>query len=212
MSSDSARRPAVRVPLTRQHVQDRLDFARTHVRWTIRDWTPVFFTDESRFCLDLIDKRQLVWRMSKQRFRYLNVTEHDRYGKGSAMVWTGISVNRKTDMYVVENGMLTAVRYCNEILDQFVRPYAGAMGPDFILMGDNARPHRAHVTDAYLERETIVRMDWPARSPDLNRLSMRGTCFSMLFQPDLCSQGLYRSSRMLWLLNGDSFHKIGKRL
>ena len=35
-------------------------------------------------------------------------------------------------------------------------------------MDDNARPHREHVTDAYLERETIVRMDWPARSPELN--------------------------------------------
>ena len=71
----SARRPAVRVPLTRQHVQDRLDFARTHVRWTIRAWTPVLFTDESRFCLDFADKRQLVWRMSKERFHYLNVAE-----------------------------------------------------------------------------------------------------------------------------------------
>ena len=35
-------------------------------------------------------------------------------------------------------------------------------------MDDNARPHGAHVTDAYLERETIVRMDWPARSTDWN--------------------------------------------
>ena len=106
--------------------------------------------------------------MSKERFHYLNVAEHDRYGKGSGMVWAGISVNGKSDLYVVENGMLTALRYCNEILDQFVRPYAGAIGPNFILMDDNAHPHHAHVTDAYLERETIVRMDWPARSPDLN--------------------------------------------
>ena len=27
----------MRVPLTRQHVQDCLDFARIHVRWTVRD-------------------------------------------------------------------------------------------------------------------------------------------------------------------------------
>ena len=106
--------------------------------------------------------------MSKEQFLYLNVAEHDRYGKGSVMVWEGNSVNGKTDLYVVENGMLTAVRYCNENLDQFVRPYAGAIGLDFILMDQNARPHRAYVTDAYLERQTIVRMDWPARSPDLN--------------------------------------------
>ena len=57
---------------------------------------------------------------------------------------------KKTDLYVIENGMLTALRFCNEILDQFVRPYVGAIGPDVILMVDNARPHRAHVTNAYL--------------------------------------------------------------
>ena len=55
----NARRPSLRVPLTRQHVQDWLDFARIHVRWTIRDWTTVLFTDESRFCLDFTDRRQL---------------------------------------------------------------------------------------------------------------------------------------------------------
>ena len=54
------------------------------------------------------------------------------------------------DLNVSNNGTLTSLRYCNEILDQFVRPYAGAIGPEFILMYDNARPHRVHVTNAYL--------------------------------------------------------------
>ena len=36
------------------------------------------------------------------------------------------------------------------------------------MMDDNARPHRAHITNACLECETIVRMDWPARPSDLN--------------------------------------------
>ena len=168
MSSDSARRSAVRVHLTRQHVQDWLHFARTRVRRTILDWTPSSFTDASRFCLDFTDQRQLVWRMSKERFHFLNVAEHDRYGKGSVMVWAGISINGKTDLYVVENGSLTAMRCFNEILDQFVRLYAGVIRPDFILMDDNASPHHAHVTNAYLERETVVRTDCPALSPDLN--------------------------------------------
>ena len=69
----------------------------------------------------------------------------------------------------------------------------------------SARLLRAHVTDAYLEREVIVCMDWPARSSDLNPIEH---AWDML-QPDLCSQGLYRNSRMPWLLNGDSFHKTG---
>ena len=100
----NARIPAIHLPLTRQHVQDRLDLARIHVRWTIRDWTPVLFTDESRFCLDFTDRRQLVWRMPKERFDDLNVAEHDRYGKD--MVWAGISVNGKTDLATLLSSLI----------------------------------------------------------------------------------------------------------
>ena len=56
------------------------------------------------------------------------------------MVWAGISVNGKTNLYAIENGTLTALRYCNEILDQFVRPYAGSIGQKCILMDNNVRP------------------------------------------------------------------------
>jgi len=44
-----------------------------------------------------------------------------------------------------------------------VRPYAGAIGPDFLLMDDNAIARRARIVQDYLQRETIERMDWPAR-------------------------------------------------
>jgi len=84
------------------------------------------------------------------------------------MVWACISLRGRTDLYVIENGSLTGVRYRDEILHDTVRPYAGATGPDFILMDDNARPHRAKVVEQYLQAETIDSMDWPARSPDIN--------------------------------------------
>ena len=74
-----------------------------------------------------------------KRFDELNVAEYDHYGNGSVMVWTGISVNGKTGLYVIET--FTALRYCNEFLNQFVRPYAGAITPEFILIDDNARAH-----------------------------------------------------------------------
>nr|KAG5695939.1 hypothetical protein BaRGS_017520 [Batillaria attramentaria] len=93
---------------------------------------------------------------------------HNRYGGGSLMVWDGISVLGKTDLHVFWNGTLTAIRYRDEILDPVVRPYAGAIGPEFILMDDNARPHSARIVDQYLEEESMELMEWPARSPDLN--------------------------------------------
>ena len=163
-----SRRPAIRVPLTRYHMQMRLAWARDHVTWTQNDLAPVLFTDESRFCVDFTDRRARVWRMPNERFAPVCVAEHDRFGGGSVMVWAGISAQGKTDLHVIDNGTLTALRYVNEILDVYVRPYAGAVGENFILMDDNARAHRARVTDQYLEQATIVRMEWPARSPDLN--------------------------------------------
>ncbi|KAI3364656.1 hypothetical protein L3Q82_011437 [Scortum barcoo] len=58
--------------------------------------------------------------------------------------------------------------YRDEILRPLVRPYAGAVGPGFLLMQDNARPHVAGVCQQFLQDEGIDAMDWPARSPDLN--------------------------------------------
>ena len=61
-------------------------------------------------------------------------------------------------MVAIRNGALTALRYRDEILHLVVRLFAAAIGPNFILMDDNARPHRAHVVQEYLQRETIERM------------------------------------------------------
>ena len=51
----------------------------------------------------------------------------------------------RTDLYWLENGSLAAIRYQDEILEPIVRPYAGAVGPGFLLMHNNARPHVARV-------------------------------------------------------------------
>jgi len=118
--------------------------------------------------MDFHDGRNRVWRRPNKRYCDATVAEHDRYGGGSVMVWAGISLRGRTDLYVIENGCLTGVRYRDEILHNVVRPYAGATGPDFILMDDNARPHRVRVVEQYLQAETIDRMDWPARSPDIS--------------------------------------------
>ncbi|GFX57662.1 transposable element Tc1 transposase [Trichonephila clavipes] len=50
----------------------------------------------------------------------------------------------------------------------FALLFRGARGPDFILMDDNARSHRALLVDEFLESEDIRQMDWPTRFPDLN--------------------------------------------
>ncbi|GBO45359.1 hypothetical protein AVEN_90355-1 [Araneus ventricosus] len=50
----------------------------------------------------------------------------------------------RTPLHVFERGYVTGVRYRDENLKPYVRLFRGTVGPDFILMDDNARPHRAH--------------------------------------------------------------------
>ncbi|KAL0163405.1 hypothetical protein M9458_042801, partial [Cirrhinus mrigala] len=160
-----ARRPQVGVVLTAQHRAGCLAFAREHQDWQIRHWRPVLFTDESRFTPSTCDR---VWRCRGELSAACNVLQHDRFGSGSVMVWGGISLEGRTALHVLTRGSLTAIRYRDEILRPLVRPYAGAVGPGFLLMQDNARPHVAGVCQQFLQDEGIDAMDWLARSPDLN--------------------------------------------
>jgi hypothetical protein len=144
-----ARRPQVGVVLTAQHRAGRLAFAREHKDWQIRHWRPVLFTDESRFALSTCDRRDRVWRRCGERSAACNILQHDRYGGGSVMVWGGISLGCRTALHVLARGSLTAIRYRDEIIRPLVRPYAGAVGPGFLLMQDNARPHVAGVCQQF---------------------------------------------------------------
>ncbi|GFU79719.1 transposable element Tcb2 transposase [Trichonephila clavipes] len=73
------------------------------------------------------------------------------YRGGGILVWAGISLGGHTDLHVFQGGTVTGLRYRDETLDPYVRPYAAAIGNDFILMDDNARPHRARIVEEYLE-------------------------------------------------------------
>ncbi|KAJ8388882.1 hypothetical protein AAFF_G00126380 [Aldrovandia affinis] len=84
------------------------------------------------------------------------------------MVWGGISLEGRTNLHVLVNGTLTAIRYRDEILRPIVRPYAGAVGPGFLLVQDHPRPHVARVCRQFLDDEGIDAIDWPSRYPDLN--------------------------------------------
>ncbi|KAL0200740.1 hypothetical protein M9458_003927, partial [Cirrhinus mrigala] len=139
-----ARRPQVGVVLTAQHRAGRLAFAREHQDWQICHWRPVLFTDESRFTLSTCDR---VWRRRGERSAACNILQYDRFGSGSVMVWGGISLGISL--------------YRDEILRPLVRPYAGAVGPGFLLMQDNARPHVAGVCQQFLQDDGIDAMDWP---------------------------------------------------
>ncbi|GFV31324.1 transposable element Tcb2 transposase [Trichonephila clavipes] len=92
---------------------------------------------------------------------------HESVRFGGVLVYGGISIDGRTDLYIIRDGPLTARRYRDEILRPIVVLYA-AIGDDFILMDDNCRPHRANLVEDFLFEKGIVRMEWPACSPGMN--------------------------------------------
>jgi len=163
-----ARRPAVGPVLTPARRMQRLAFAQDHENWRINQWANVLFTNESRFCQDGNDRRTRVWREQGHRYYDYAVAEHDRWGGPSLMVWGGISIGGRTDLVVLQRVSMNARRYLDMVLRPIVLPYAGAIGENFILMDDNARPHRARLVRDFLDSEGIESMEWPPYSPDLN--------------------------------------------
>ena len=112
--------------------------------------------------------------------------------------------NTSTEVVRVNRQGLTAARYRDEILLPHVRLFRGAVGPDFLLMDDNARPHRAEVINVFLETEDIARMDWPARSPDFNPIEhvwdMLGRRVASRQHPPITLQDLRAALQEEWTL------------
>ncbi|GFT38948.1 transposable element Tcb1 transposase [Trichonephila clavipes] len=162
------------------------------------------FTDESRFVLEPDDKRIRISRKQGTRNQPQNITEHHTFGDGSIIVWAGISLEYRTDQHIFKRGSVTAVRYRDEVLEPIVRLCAATDGPTFVLMDDNAHPHRADIVDDYLESEGFARLAWPAYSPDLNPIEnlwdVLGCAVSSHFPPPVTLIELETALQKEWRL------------
>ena len=84
------------------------------------------------------------------------------------MVWGSICLAARTELHVVAQGTLTAARYVEDILEQYVVPFAPFIGENFLYLHDNARPDTAQATQQYLQEVGIRLLPTPARNPDVN--------------------------------------------
>ncbi|KFM64736.1 Transposable element Tcb2 transposase, partial [Stegodyphus mimosarum] len=169
-----ARRPTVFLLLMFTDREVRLTWCRPHSGWSTKQWATFLFTDESCFSLNTDSRRTFMWREPKNRYLRSNVREINNYGGGGVMIWAGIMLEGRTPLHVFDRGSVTSVRYRDDVLEPYVGLFRGAVGPEFILQDDNARPRRAFLVDEFLESEDIRRINRPARSPR----SREGNCNS----------------------------------
>ena len=66
-------------------------------------------------------------------------------------------------------GILTGMRYVEEILQPHLAPFLQDRGVGLVFMHNNAPPHCAHVARNFLDEANINRLTpWPSHSPDMN--------------------------------------------
>uniref|UniRef100_A0A3Q4ALE6 Tc1-like transposase DDE domain-containing protein n=1 Tax=Mola mola TaxID=94237 RepID=A0A3Q4ALE6_MOLML len=116
------------------------------------------FSDESRFCLQQLDRKVKVWRRPGERYADCCTDKVRAFGGGSVMVRDGISLTGKTRLVII-GGHLNAERYQDEILQPVAIPYLYCLGLNSILQDDNARPHTVGFIRDYLKNLGVERME-----------------------------------------------------
>ncbi|GFV83337.1 transposable element Tcb2 transposase [Trichonephila clavipes] len=163
-----ARRPVRCLPLTPAHRRRHSLWCQEHRNWRDNEWGRVLFTDESRFSLSSDSHRILIWREREAAIiprTSLKGTGMEvavfSFGEASCLV---VVQTFTSSTQVQSTGPVIVTRFFFHMCVFF----RGAMGLQFLFMDDNAPCHRTVAAEQLLESEDIERMDWPARSPDLN--------------------------------------------
>ena len=99
----------------------------------------------------------------------MNIQPTVPFGGVLVLVWGCISHDCKLDLVTIQ-GNLTGDQYIRDVLQPVVVPHFDNHPLDTrpVYMDDNARPHRSRAVTAYLQREVVTAVPWPALSPDLN--------------------------------------------
>lgn len=155
--------------LNRRHRAARLAFARAHRHWTVQDWERVIWTDESSFELGKQTRQVRVWRRVHEKFESECLAATHKSGRTSLMVWGAFTSKSKSKLILMKPGRRSAADFIEDVYDAELEDYYFSITPDTpVLMEDGAPIHRARVSANWRELRGMVRLQWPAQSPDLN--------------------------------------------
>ena len=74
------------------------------------------------------------------------------------MVWAAVTMHRHTPLQFIA-GNLNSQLYVDEVMRPMVLPFLRQIGQEAVLQDDNARPHRGHFVNDFVQVNYIIRMD-----------------------------------------------------
>ncbi|GFW41532.1 transposable element Tcb2 transposase [Trichonephila clavipes] len=102
------------VRLTSRHRRDRREWATEHVNWRRNEWSNDFFLTSSLFLF--------IWIIGVFSSRGTVAVGIILRSCTKVSVYGGISIDGRTDLYVIREGPLTTRRYRDENLTHIVVP------------------------------------------------------------------------------------------
>jgi len=89
----------------------------------------------------------------------------EAFGGGGINVWGDVMHNGRSELYISRR-TINAQIYRDDILNNIVIPFADNFGEEFVLIDDNARPHRANIVQEFLRERSVQQLNLPPKSPD----------------------------------------------
>ncbi len=145
----------------------RVLWAKAHLKLTVSKWKSILWSDESKFDILVGNHRRRVLR-AKEEGDLPACHQHSVQKPASLMVWGCISAYGMDSLHVLE-GTMNAERYI-KVLKQHMLPSRWRLfqGRPCVFQQDNAKPHTAAITTAWLHSRRVRVLNWPACSPDLS--------------------------------------------
>ncbi len=150
------RKPYVNMVQKHRHVL----WAKAHLKWTVSKWNSVLWSDESKFDT-LVGNHGCGVLRAKEEGELPACHQHSVQKPASLMVWGCISAYSMGSLHVLE-GTMNAERYI-KVLEQHMLPSRRR-----VFQQDNAKPHTAAITTAWLRSRRDRVLNWPACCPDLS--------------------------------------------
>ena len=158
--------------LSQKHKLARLKWAKEHVNWTLEDWLHVIWTDEATFETGLDTRTCYVTRRkgTAMESRYLKPTF--KSGRTTIGIRGAITLGLKGPVHLSQKeGRMNSDIYVNQVLKELGLPFYERCIRErgyMLWMDDGAGYHTSKSTTKWRLQAGLIRMDWPAQSPDLN--------------------------------------------
>ncbi len=145
----------------------RVLWVKAHLKLTVSKWKSVLWSDKSKFEI-FVGNHGRCFLRAKEEGDLPACYQHSVQKPASLMMWGCISAYGMGSLHVLE-GTMNAESYI-KVLEQHMLPSRWHLfqGRPCVFQQDNAKPHTAAITTAWLRSRRVCVLNWPACSPDIS--------------------------------------------